>query len=112
MLNAMTIDSDHLRQWLGRVREDEDEATLAPARALAAVLDLEAASDRRGDPAHVDHRRHQRQGDRPCAQDVEGYPGLVVPARSSRPCSSMRSGVSNRVRRSLRVLVQGDAPLV
>jgi len=49
MLDAMTIDSAHLRQWLGRVREDEDEVTLAPARALAAVLDLDGPAPRRGE---------------------------------------------------------------
>ncbi len=46
----MTLDRDHLRQWIGRTEDAEDVATAAPLACLAATLDREDPEPETGDP--------------------------------------------------------------
>ena len=46
----MTIDIDHLRQWMGRTETRRDVATLVPVQALAATLDRDDPVPEPGDP--------------------------------------------------------------
>ena len=46
----MTIDIDHLRQWMGRTETRRDVATLVPVQALAATLDRDDPVSEPGDP--------------------------------------------------------------
>ena len=46
----MTLDMDHLRQWIGRTEDAEDVATAAPLACLAATLDRDDPEPETGDP--------------------------------------------------------------
>ncbi len=45
----MTVDIDHLRQWIGRTEETADQATAPPLACLAATLDRDDPEPRPGD---------------------------------------------------------------
>jgi len=46
----MTLDVEHLRQWIGRTETRRDVATAVPVQALAATLDRDDPAPKAGDP--------------------------------------------------------------
>ena len=45
----MTLDMDHLKQWIGRTEDAGDVATAAPLACLAATLDRDDPESETGD---------------------------------------------------------------
>lgn len=78
----MTVDIEHLRQWIGRTEDETDVVTASPLARLAALLDHDDAPPRPGDTAPPGAHwlfflNHNRQSE--VAADGHPRRGLFLP---------------------------------